>query len=184
MSTFTNATKHRVTENFWKHGNRVLPRCSFAPERTFLARKGSPSSFYPSTTVLQHLISQSFFNSSVLTKYTQRAFYNSFLKLEEDRAVKKKKRKTIHYLIRKRLFCAPVLQHLWVWALGVWGAETPGCATRGRSPIGRGSRAAERAWEGNSPAAAKCYRPAQNTEKPHTALSTQGTGNIIVTGVW
>lgn len=93
MSTFTNATKHRVTENFWKHGNRVLPRCSFAPERTFLARKGSPSSFYPSTTVLQHLISQSFFNSSVLTKYTQRAFYNSFLKLEEDRAVKKKKKK-------------------------------------------------------------------------------------------
>lgn len=155
-------------------------------ENTFWLARAAPA---PS--VLQQLpYSISYLKASWTSQFSASRCNGHFVtvSLSWRKTVQLNKRKTKNSLfVRECLFSVLVLQRGWVCSrprsTGVWGAEMPLCATRGRSPLGSGSRAADRAWEGNSPAAAKRHGPAQNTEKPPTALSRQRIGNIIVTGV-
>lgn len=164
------SNKNRVTENFWKHGNHVYSQDVLMHLREhFLASKKGRSSLYPSRTVLQHPQ----FSPSRRKEYfiTVSLSWRSLqLKNEEDKS-------------------CTMSEHV---CSGSWSSSTAGFAAELGAPEFE-ERSARRCHEREVSARERLQRCRQagkgtarqrpNTEKPRTALSTQGTGNVIVTGV-
>lgn len=99
----------------------------------------------------------------------QRAFYNRFLKLGEDREVKKKDKE---FTISSENVCS----------VSQLGWEEQNARRRHKREISARERLRGVGREQQQQQSATDQH--KTLKKPHAALSTQGTGNVIVTGVW